>query len=137
LNNLLEAVRNVQTFTNGESNIIVCYYQTPPTQANFTDIDLDIYSETYYSINDIPMIECNSLGGYVWSWRQGWEQMSIAYLRSQYSHAKEQGFKRMTAWSGYESDYYPLAQMFNANLFNFPTMSEEIRTQNEYFLGSG
>jgi len=137
LQNLLTAVRNVQTFNNGESNIIVCYYETPPKDANFTDIDLDIYSETDYWIRDIPEIDCNSLGAYVWSWRQGWEQMNLAYLRSQYSNAKEQGFRRITAWSGYESDYYPSTGMFNANLFNFPSMSEEIRVQNDEFLRGG
>lgn len=136
LQNLLTAVRNVQTIENGESNIIVCYYETPPTSVNFTDIDLDIYSETDYHIRDIPDIECNSLGAYVWSWRQGWENMNLAYLRSQYSEAKEQGFKRMTAWSGYESDYYPHSQMFNANLYNFPSMYAEITTLNQEFLRS-
>jgi hypothetical protein len=140
--NLLNAIRAVQTITANESNLIACFYwggKVPDfawSQFNLTGIDCDFYTETTFADYAVmPVTNASSTGGCIWAWRQGgWNGLSTNWIAQQYNTAKGLGFSRMIDWSGYEPDYYPNAQMRNADLYWYPSWCALIASLNEQFL---
>jgi hypothetical protein len=146
LNALLNAVRSVQTINSkGESNVIVEFYwngySNPVSGFDFTDLDVDFYTEPSHSYMNAPSINSASCGGFIWSyvsgWPTGWDGMTatqVQQVQKLYTDAKAMNFSRMTLWTGYYPDWANAPDIRPCELYTHPVWWPTLGLLNTAFL---